>query len=1003
MKVARRKKATAKKRPGLKQRAREARPISLRPIVLRGDEPKSGCRWCPLFPWSADFPCEGDYHLDADKQRAKEPEGHRVRNRCVQEPEWTQVDVLCVGEAPGGDEDRVGLPFVGRSGKLLRETIQTLAETTPLKVEQFGFTNVVRCRPSSRNRKPGKTEIKSCLPQLVREIEARKPKVLMAFGGIALEYLTGQTGITSFNARVLDCVLPGWEDLKVVACVHPAYILRMDHELPKFIEAFEVLADVVMGTHEPLPGPGEYAVLTRLAEVRGLIASYRKVGTKVAVDTETGSLYWFQEKWPRLLCFSLTNKAGEAYVIPLDHKDSPWRVGGPLEHERAELFTIIGGLLEDPGIEKVLQNGKFDAKHVEHAIGYALVNYRDTMLTHLVLDERKGTHGLKTLAYGYTGMGGYEKPLDDYCEKHPEANVRRGGSYANVPGEILFVYAGMDADVTFRVDEGLLAEEAYRTNPRLQALAETFLPALSVVLSDIEYEGAQIDKRVVKKLDKKYTRIMADKTREIARFPAVVEYAQSPDKTGDPGVFNPGSHRQLQDVLFGYMGATPVSLTDGGLKRLSLRYDKAVQKWRNRRKGPKPRFQSVVQKAIRSAEWEFFSTDAEVLHELERKGNKLCPLILEYRAAETLYGTFVKPLMYNLDPHGRIHGNFNIHGTVTGRLSSDDPNLQNIPNKGGGLIKSAYVSRFGDEGLLGQADYSQIELRVAASVFSEPNMLRAYREGQDVHMLTAIDISGLSPEKFKRLSSSDQKAWRTRAKRINFGILYGGGPPTLQNTLRKDGVFVTLDECRELLERYFRVRPKLKEGIAALERGVRKLGYLESFTGRRRRLPEVYSEDEEIVARALRQSGNFPIQNGASEMTLMSLVLIWQEMQDRGYRSKIILTVHDSIIFDLHVDEAFEVMSLARQIMESITKLSDQVLPGLDWSWLKVPIVADCEVGRDWQALVGIDPDDILRGATSKKELWAWDEEKEDWFLARDPANEDELWEVIEWKREKKA
>jgi uracil-DNA glycosylase family 4 len=967
--ITRRKKKT--RRAGLKSKARSTAEVATRPIVLPGHEPKSGCRWCPLFPWSPDFPCGGDYNRDAEKIIHKEPEGHSVRNRCVQENDWNQVDILCVGDAVGANEDKSATPFMGQGGTLLRSAIEALCETTLddqgqelLTKEQFGFTSIARCRPP-RNKKPGKTIVQSCAPQLVRELKARKPKVIVAMGGVALEHLTGQTGIVMFSGRVLDCTLEGFEHIKVVACVAPAYVCRMDHEMPRFIEAFEQVRDVALGSYEALPGVGDYFVLDTLDGVRELIEMYQEDGTKVAIDTETGSLYWFQTEFPALLCFSLTNRAGEAYVIPLDHKESPWRIGGPLEHEREELFELIGGLLENPDIEKVLQNGKFDDKHMFHATGYKLINYRDTMLTHLVLDERKGTHRLKQLAYTYTGMGGYEQPLEDYQATHPDANPKRGGSYANIPGDFLFPYAAMDADVTFRCDDGLLAEPAYTSNEKFQTLAEVFLPALAVALADMEYEGAQVDPEVVEQLDVKYTTQMADKTAEVAEFPEVVDYSNDPDKIGEEGEFNPGSGPQLQQVLFGLMGETPIHLTKGGRERVALRYNNSVAAWRKARKGRKPRFQSHVKAAVKAQEWNLFATDAEVLHELERNGNELCPLILQYREAETLHGTFVKPLKWNLDPYGRIHGNFNIPGTVTGRLSSDDPNLQNIPNKGGALIKSAYVSRFGAEGLIGQADYSQVELRVAASLFDEQSMIDTYIRGEDMHLNTALDLFSLTKTQYDALDSHEQKRQRTQAKRINFGILYGGGPPALQTALRKDGDFISLDECEALIERYFEVRPQLKKGIEALEASVCELGYLESFTGRRRRIPEVFSEDEQIVARALRQSVNFPVQNGASEMTLMSLVLIWNAMQEKGYRSKMILTVHDSIIFDLHVDEAYEVMALAKYIMEHVVELSAEVFPGLDWSWLKVPVVCDCELGTNWKTLVDFDPDDF-----DEEELW---------------------------------
>lgn len=222
----------------------------------------------------------------------------------------------------------------------------------------------------------------------------------------------------------------------------------------------------------------------------------------------------------------------------------------------------------------------------------------------------------------------------------------------------------------------------------------------------------------------------------------------------------------------------------------------------------------------------------------------------------------------------------------------------------------------------------------------------------------------------------------------------------MQSTLKKDGVHVTIDECKKFLETFFKVRPALKRGIEKLEESTKKLGYLEMFTGRRRRVPEVKSEDQGIVSRALRQSVNAPIQGGASEMTLMSLCLIHARMQAAGYKSKLILTVHDSIIFDCHVDEVLEIATMAKYVMEHITELSDEVWPGLNWSWLKCPIVADCEMGYSWGSLVTFDPETIEADETTKKPLFEKEKGKKV-GLARDPINTDELWTAMEWKAAK--
>ena len=934
-----------------KARKRFGHLVQGRPLVQPGkEELKSGCRWCSLLPWSHDFDkLSSGFNLDAEKIRARESEKHIVKTRCVEEPKWSPVDILFVGEAPGGDEDREGVPFIGRSGKLLREAIGAFSRVRP---EQCGITNTVRCRPP-RNRTPNKTEIRGCHPRLMAEIAKRKPKILVALGNVPLEALTGNTGITKYNARVMPCVLPGFEDVLVVGCFHPAYVLRADFEMERFIVALETAQAALHGEIEDKGGRGTYTVVNKLSDLKALMLRLMQAKL-VAVDTETGALSPFQSVFPRLLCVSFSDAFGKGWTVPIDHAESPWRVGGKREDQRATALKLISRFITSD-VPKVLQSGKFDALHLRAALGVRLRNYRDTFLDHIVTDETRGTHGLDQLAWTYTGMGGYDKPLADHVKSNREANPEKGGSYANIPGPLLFDYAAMDADVTFRVAMEFEKDPAFQKNERLQLLSRKFLISLSEALTDLEFEGAQVDTDQVAVLDKKYRAEMARDEKAIHSLKRVRRYesARSTEK-GESHTFNPGSSQQLQDVLFGLYGERPVELTDKGLETLQIRYTRSVVSWRKKRKGLRPEFRRTVKKAIEKQEWKLFSTKADVLHEIARRGNELAPLILSWRSAETLHKTFVSPLSELLDSNKRVHGTYNIGGTVTGRLSSSNPNLQNIPNKGGGLIKRAYVSRFGHDGVLGQVDYSQIELRVAACWFREPTMVKAYREGADLHLLTALDISRMTLAEYEALDPHKAKEIRTQAKRVNFGVLYGGGPPALMSALKKDGVFLTLDECADLIRRYFAARPKLKEGIEKLEAEVRQRGFLESFTGRRRHIPEVFSENEEIVARALRQSVNFPIQCGASEMTLMSLVLIWREMRRRRYRSRMILTVHDSLVFDLHVDEAFEVLALAKHTMENLPRLSDAVLPGLDWSWLNVPLVADCDVGQTWGTTVDV-------------------------------------------------
>jgi len=656
----------------------------------------------------------------------------------------------------------------------------------------------------------------------------------------------------------------------------------------------------------------------------------------------------------------------------------------------------------------IAQNGKFDIKHIHHAIDTWIGHVEDTMLLHHAIDERQGTHGLKTQAYVYTGMGGYDTPLEDYKGEHPEADPEKGGSYARIPGEILFKYAAMDADVTMRCRNSMRESDEFLRNERIQTIVDEFSPAISDSLARMEWDGARVDAGIIRSVRVQLTEQMGQISRDIAKLPEVRQYqakrleqerAKRKTDRGKARVkfeFNPGSDDQVKAVLFDHYGLRPAELTDGGLERLVER-----MKVRNDGKKIKDQFtwEATVHDAIDKREWKLFSCKADVLHEYERAGNDLSELILRYRDLETLNGTFVNALLDKLDEEEYVHGTYLVHGTVTARLASRDPNLQNIPNKDGGRVKRAYISRFGDEGVLMQADYSQVELRVAASWFDEPTMIQAYIDGLDLHTLTAMDIAGLDAADFDSLPAhtDDQrgkKDWRTRAKRINFGVLYGGGPPALVSTLKKDGVFISVDDAQALIDRYFEVRPGLKRGITELEKRVSRNGYAESFTGRRRRVPEVFSENNEVRSRALRQIVNFPIQSGASDMTLMSLVLIERELRAQGLRSKVILTVHDSVIFDCHVDEVYDVAEIAKTIMENIMHLSDEVFPGIDWSWLKCPIRADLEAGFTWGSLVDFDVNGIDTGKVVKSP-WVSDDDD---AITRPPCTTDELWDQMTWK-----
>lgn len=936
------------------------------PTVPADSREKTGCLHCPLLPFSTDFGAfKEKYTRKYRGLKEREPD-HVVRNRLVEEPP-TEVDVLMVGEGPGGQEDYQGVPFVGKAGQTLRRCIKL---TDSLQGVRIGYENLVRCRPP-RNRAPNKTEVHACLPRLIQAVEKRKPKVLVALGGSALNGLTGLTGVTALTGQIVrSSVFP---DLRVVVAFHPSYVNRAmgfrgpadierplwdddrDSVLSQFRAAMEIVAKYLSGDVEERQGVGEYFTLDDLAVIEELLDGYIEEGLPVAVDTETGVLVPQMaevQRVPQLLSVHVTNEEGYGFTIPFEHSDAPWN-----SREMTRLKRILCRFFESD-VPKVGQNFcKFDRQHIFYALGvYPANTIADTMLTHMVVDERPGTHGLKTLAYICTGMGGYEKPMDRYVSKHKDADPAKGGSYANVPGKILFQYGAMDADCTLRVYNWLLEHGEYQSE-KLRTLAETFLPRLGETLADLELAGARVDRDMLEHLSVESIKQMRDVQRKIRQLPTVRKFVAAQVKAGKQGTkrgerfsYNPGSYAQTRQIMFRpeYYGLEPEELTEKGFEVLRNRYSVAKQL------AGFAKFTDIVQQAKDKMELDFFTLKKDVLHEYERQGNELAPLVLAFTEQTKFHGTFIEPIRDYLDLEDLVHGNFWPWGTATGRLSSSKPNLQNIPYR----ARQAYTSRF-EDGVLISADYSQIELRVAACWYDEPEMVKAYRNNEDLHTLTAVALSNLTPEAYAALSKDEQRRWRLMAKRINFGCLYGAGPKALQVALAKEGVFVDRDECRALLEDYFDVRPGLAAGIRREEAQVRETGYLESFTGRRRRLPDVFSEDEDIVQRALRQSINFPIQSGASDITAMSLVKVNRELRERGYNAIVVLTVHDSIIADAPIDEVPEVSGLLKQYMESVPAWSDEVLPGLDWKWLRVSLKADFEAGYNWGQQVEFDPEDL--------------------------------------------
>ncbi|HSG27704.1 MAG TPA: DNA polymerase I, partial [Candidatus Krumholzibacterium sp.] len=434
-----------------------------------------------------------------------------------------------------------------------------------------------------------------------------------------------------------------------------------------------------------------------------------------------------------------------------------------------------------------------------------------------------------------------------------------------VPLDRLRDYACEDADYTFRlrsIFSGQLGEMG------IASLFEDLEMPLSFVLKRMEQEGMRIDTARLEQLS-------ADINAELHRLTGEI-YSVAGEE------FNINSSQQLQHILFEKMGLPSGRKTKTG-----------------------------------------YSTDVSVLTELAVE-HPIASLLLDYRQLSKMSSTYVDnlPKLVN-ERTGRIHTSFNQTVTTTGRLSSSDPNLQNIPIRTelGREIRSAFVPREGR--VLLDADYSQIELRIMAHLSKDPGLVAAFREESDIHTRTAARIYDVDEKDVTR-------EMRGAAKTINFGVMYGQGPRALSQQLR-----IPFEEARDFIEEYFRQYPGIAGFIEGAKESAREKGYAETLLGRRRPLPDISSENGRLRSFAERIAVNTPIQGTAADMIKLAMIAIDSRIREEGLASRMILQVHDELVFDVLPEELEPMKRLVRELMESAVELD-------------VPLKVDMGTGATW-------------------------------------------------------
>lgn len=529
--------------------------------------------------------------------------------------------------------------------------------------------------------------------------------------------------------------------------------------------------------------------------------------------------------------------------------------------EAKELLTQFKPALESKTRIKTGQNLKYDIGIMANYGVQVSAPLFDTMLAHYLI-EPDMRHGMDFLAETYL----HYSPVS--IETLIGKKGKGQGNMRDVELEKITPYACEDADITIQLRTVL---EPFLDETETRSVFETVEMPLIPVLSNMEREGVKVDIPVLSDLSKRFTQESAECEK------AIFEAAGTE--------FNIASPKQLGEILF---------------DRLKL--------------DPKAKKTKTGQ----------YSTNEETLSKLAGK-HPLIDHILTYRELQKLKGTYVDALPLLIHPRtGRIHTDFNQAVAATGRLSSTNPNLQNIPirTEKGREIRSAFVPR-NEEFTLLSADYSQVELRIIAALSGETNMIEAFRNKMDIHTATAARLYGID-------TSEVSREQRSAAKTVNFGIIYGISAFGLSQRVN-----ISRTEAAEIIESYFRSYPNIKKYMNDNVDLARENGYVKTITGRRRYLKDINSANFTVRGFAERNAINAPIQGSAADIIKMAMIAIFDEMNRRNMKSKMILQVHDELVFDCHLSEVDELKALVREKMENAVQLA-------------VPLEVEMNTGKNW-------------------------------------------------------
>lgn len=774
-----------------------------------------------------------------------------------------KADIMFIGEAPEEDEDNTGSPFVGPAGKYLR---RHLFLPSGIDENDVYIDNAIKCR-LPKNKKPSVNEMRNCREHIFKVIREVNPKVIVPLGNVPMYSILYLDSVKSEEKDDKKSGMSGitkWRGKLIWHKDFNCYVIPTFHPSG-------LMRNKRMGRIYPTTQAIEDLELAyKIAGMKRPVIKYpvtEHIKTKkAAIDI----LKYMCEKpifavdtetedfdWWKTPLYGMSLAADRDYGYYLDFQI--------LDIGDSDIRKYIALLLSN-GALKLMHNSTFDVK-VFHTQRFTVRGgLFDTMLAAHLIDENF-YKGLKPLTWRYLKFGGYEYPLDQY-----RRNNKLTKSFKGIPGEVLAPYAAYDSVATLQLYKLLLPK---LEEEKLFTLKKSILIPARKVFTSVEINGIRVDKEKALTLGKIMIRLekgLIEKIHKIAGYE-----------------FNLKSSPQKQELFFKKFKMIPLKETAS----------------------------STINKPL-------YSTDGKTLKYLITQGGvgaKIAELLLDYSYLTKQHSTFVNAIINNAREHGNdgyfMHTNYNMTGTVTLRLSCYNPCTHNIPNDG--MIKALYIPRKGR--IFCYADIKAAEMRVLAVYTEEPQLIKAFKEGRDVH----TEVWRLMFDKKPEDKPTDEE--RRDIKRIVFGLIYGMGVKSLAQRIGK-----SIDVAADYVDRFFDRLPNARKFFERTYRELESKGYIRTLVNSKRRLPVIFGDDDEAIGKAKRQAVNTKIQTVAAVFTFIGLNRINKAIRKIGLRTLIVHSIHDCVICDTPLNEVKSI----KQIITTSFEKKIKILP------IKMEVDVEC-------------------------------------------------------------